>query len=254
MEILSVEDAAKKIEIYLNQSTGRPYFVICDTAAEIEKLKEKFSGLEQIYLSNFCKGDSLPSTDIFIESLNGLQDNAICFGIGEYVYFTGKENFIRKLHDKSFDRKIIFLCRHIAEFLERLAYEDIKFRTNNICKVGNAENLQVTRYNKNLDIAVDAENFSQLLNLTEIGRLKNITVKTDLPLKNIKNINSYFEAIKAGDSHFDIPENALTAEMWQEYFFDDNCENYQPEHWRTFAAGFKKQFAGNYLRRVFENF
>ena len=252
MENLSVEDATKKIEIYLKQSTSRPYFVICEDSAELKKLTKNFSELEQIYLSYFSKGDYLPSTDIFIDSLLNLQNDAICFGVGEYVYFTGKENFIRKLQDKSFGRKIIFVCRRIAKFLESLADEDIKFRANNICKVGDAENLQVTKYNKNLDIDVDAENFSQLLKLSEVGKLKNITVKTDLPLKNVKNINSYFDAVKDKNSRFNISESALTSEQWQEYFFNDNCENYPPEHWRTFAAGFKKQFAGNYLRRVFE--
>lgn len=252
MKSLSVENAAKKIKIYFKQDTSRPYFVICDNAAEIESLKEKFSSLEQIFISDFSKGDYLLNTDIFIDSLLNLQNDAICFGVGEYIYFTGKENFIRKLQDKSFGKKIIFLCSHIEKFLESLADVDVKFSTNNICKIGNAENFQVTKYDKNLDIKTDAENFSQLLKLAEIGKIKNITVKTNLPIKNVKNINSYFEAVKDKNSHFDISENALTSEMWQEYFFDDNCENYPAEHWRTFAAGFKNQIAGNYLQYVFK--
>lgn len=252
MENLSVEDVVKKIEIYFRQNTSRPYFVICDGATEFEKLQEKFSHLEQIFISDFSKGDYLPNTDEFIENLSDLKNDAICFGVGEYVYFTGKENFIRKLQDKSFGKKIIFVCRHIAKFLESLTDEDIKFRTNNICKTGKAENFQVVNYGKNFDIKTDAENFSQLLKLAEVGKLKNITVKTDLSLKNVKNINSYFEAVKEKHSHFDISERVIPAEMWQEYFFDEKCENYPPEHWRTFLAGFKNQFAGNYLRCAFE--
>ena len=52
MENLSVEDVAKKIEIYFKQNASRPYFVICEDAEKIERLKKKFSGLDQIYLSN----------------------------------------------------------------------------------------------------------------------------------------------------------------------------------------------------------
>ena len=37
MEILSIEDAAKKIRIYLSRDTLRPYFIISDGAAEFKK-------------------------------------------------------------------------------------------------------------------------------------------------------------------------------------------------------------------------
>ena len=247
MEILSVEDAAKKIRIYLSRDTLRPYFVISDGAAEFKKF---FGDFEQIYISDFCAGDFFVDTDLLIDKLNALTRDALFFGLGEYIFFTGQENILRTLQDKNFNQKVIFVCRGIANLLERLADEDFKFRTNQICRVEGTENFFVVKYNPAINFPTDAKNFSELLKLTERGK-NFVSVQTNLPLVNVKEIKNFYDAIKNREPHFNISPDALNDSQWQEYFFDENCDGYSPEHWRTFAAGFKKKISNPYLRFVF---
>lgn len=251
MEILRVEDAVKKIQIYLGQNNFRPYFVIVDGAVECEKLKKFFKGFERIHMSDFCRGDTFPDTDKLIDTLKTVEKNAICFGLGEYIYFTTQENILRTLQDRNFNRKIIFICRGISNLLERLADADFKFRTNNICKVAGKGNFYVMKFSPNIDVETDAQNFSELLNLLESGKYPSITVKTRLPLAKVKEINTFYDAIKNREPRFTALPDALNEEQWREYFFDNKCDGYPPEHWRTFAAGFKSKFASSYLQYVF---
>ena len=250
MEILNVATAAEKIRIYLKRDTLRPYFVISDGAPECEKLRKKFNSLKRIYISDFCKGDSPLDTDLFTEELDALEKDAFCFGLGEYIYFTAQENILRTLQDRNFNRKIIFVCRGIANLLERLADEDFKFRTNNICRVEGKGKFFVVKYDPKIKFPTDARNFSELLKLAESGR-DSIIAQSDLPLVNVKAINNFYEAIKYREPHFIAPPDALNGEQWQEYFYDDACEGYPPEHWRSFAAGFKNKVSNPYLKFVF---
>ncbi|MBR6887678.1 MAG: BREX-4 system phosphatase PglZ [Selenomonadaceae bacterium] len=247
MEILSIEDAVKKIRIYLSRDTLLPYFFISDGATEFKKT---FGDFEQIHISDFCAGDFFVDTDWLIDKLNALTRDALVFGLGEYIYFTAQENILRTLQDKNFNRKVIFVCRGIANLLERLADEDFKFRTNQICRVGGKVNFSVVKYNPALNFPTDAQNFSELLKLLEGGKTS-ATVQTNLPLVNVKEINNFYDAIKNREPQFNISPDALNDSQWQEYFFDENCDGYPPEHWRTFAAGFKNKISNPYLRYVF---
>jgi len=106
------------------------------------------------------------------------------------------------------------------------------------------------KYSPNINFTADAKNFSELLKLLERGK-NNLTVQTDLPLVNVQEINNFYDAIKYREPNFIAPPDALNVEQWQEYFSDDNCEGYPPEHWRSFAAGFKNKISNPYLRFVF---
>ena len=250
VETLTVEVAVKKIQIYLRRDDMRPYFVIANAATTCTELKKIFSDFEQIYISDFCAGDSPLDTDLLVEKLRIAGDNALCFGLGEYVYFTGQENIFRMLQDRNFGRKVIFVCRGVANFLERLAEEDGKFRTNHICKIAGAENFFVVKYKPAVNFETDAQNFSELLRLLESRQRTSLTVKSDLPLLNVREINSFHDAIKNRDPNFAVPSDALNEDQWREYFFDDKCDGYPPEHWRTFAASFKGEIANEYLQHV----
>ena len=247
MEILSVADAVKKIRIYLGHDTMRPYFVISDDAADFKK---SFDDLKRIYISDFCTDDFFLDVDLLVEKLNMLTNNALIFGLGEYIYLTGQENILHLLQDKNLMQKIIFVCRGIANLLESLADEDFKFRTNHICRVEGKVNFSVVKYNSTINLPTDAKNFSELLKLLERGK-NSLTVKTNLPLRNIKEINTFYDAIKNREPNFSAPPDALNEAQWQEYFFNDNCEGYPPEHWRSFAAGFQNKISNPYLRFVF---
>ena len=251
MEILSVEAAVKKIKIYLRQDNFRPYFVSVDDAAACEKLKKNFKDFGRIYVSDFCRGDTFPDTDELIDALKAVEKNSLCFGLGEYVCFSAHENILRTLQDRNFNRKIIFICRGIANLLESIAEADFKFRTNNICKIGGGKHFSVVKFVPNIDVPTDAKNFAELLKLLESGNCDSVSVKTNLPLAKVNEIQTFYEAIKNRDPRFTALPDALDEEHWREYFFDDKCDGFPPEHWRTFAAGFKNKFANSYLQHVF---
>ena len=251
MENLSVDAAVKKIQIYLRQDNLRPYFVSVDGAAECAEFKNFFKDFGRIYVSDFCRGDTFPDTDELIDALKVVEKNSLCFGLGEYVCFSAHENILRKLQDRTFNRKIIFVCRGIANLLERLAETDFKLRTNNLCKIAGATNFSVVKFAANIDVPTDAQNFSELLKLFESGQNISVSVKTKLPLVKVREINSFYDAIKNREPRFTALPDVLDEAQWREYFFDDKCDGYPPEHWRTFAAGFKKNFADSYLQHVF---
>ncbi len=251
MENLTTNDAAKKIKIYLQQDNLRPYFLISDNAAKFNEIKKLLGkDFEPVYLSEICMGDFFLDSDLFFERLQTFESNALIFGLGEYVYFTGDENILRRLQDSNFNHKVIFFCRGISNLLERLAAEDIKFRTNNLCKVAGNVIFSVTKYRPDMKIETDADNFGEFLKLVEGGKF-NLTLKTFLPLENVKSVENFYDAVKIQNPNLKISADALNAEQWQEYFFDDNCKGYALEHWRTFAAGFKNQIADSYLKYVF---
>lgn len=253
MQTLSIDDAAKKINTYLNRDTLQPYFVIADGMAECKKLTKILGkDFKQIYISDECTEDFTLDADLFIEKLNALDQNALCFGLGEYIYFTGYENILRMLQDRSFHSKVIFFCRSITNFMEQLATEDVKFAANYLCKIGGTVNFSIVKYNPSFNVDTDAQNFSELLKLVERGR-ENVSVKSELPLLNVKNINDAYAAIKYREPNLNVSPDALNNSQWQEYFFDENCEGYPPEHWRTFAAGFKNRIANAYLHFVFSH-
>lgn len=248
MECLNVDDAAKRINNYLKRDSHQPYFVISDGG--YDELKSVFADLRKVYISDFCRGDLPVDADLFIESLNALDNDAICFGLGEHIYLTGQENIVRTLQDRTFGRHVIFICRGITKLLEMLADADVKFRTNRICKVVGAMNLSVVKYNPEVNIDTDADNFSALMKLLETGR-NFITVKSALPLANVKNIATAYDAIKHKDKQFAISATALTDAQWNEYLRDNKCEGYSPDHWRSFAFGFEHQMPDPYLQHVY---
>ena len=201
VEILTAAAAADKIRIYLRRDTLRPYFVVADVAQECRELAKIFGDFNRIYVSDFCAGDSLLDSDLLVEELSRLTADTFCFGLGEYIYFTGQENILRSLQDKNFGQKIIFVCRGIAHLLERLADEDFKFRANQICRVAGRESFDVTKYDPAINIATDARNFAELLKLLESGG-HSATVQTNLSLANVKAIDTFYDALQNREPNF----------------------------------------------------
>ena len=260
VESLSVKLAIKKISLYLKRDDMRPYFVIADDATTLAEFQKTFEDFERIYVSEFCTGDALLDSDLLIEKLQKGTENALCFGLGEYVYFSGQEHILSKLYDKNLERKMIFICRGIANLLENLSCEDGKFRANRLCKIEGKSSFDVVKYKPSLnrdtyhdlkrDFETDAKNFSELLRLLEREQRTTVSVKSELQLQNVREINSFYEAIKSRKPNLEVADDALSEEQWREYFFDDNCENYPAEHWRTFAASFTGKISGEYLQYV----
>lgn len=250
MENLNVEGAAKKIQIYLSHYIPSPFFVSADGESDCEELKKIFGNLERVCVSDFCRGDFLLDTDFLIDKLNALEHDAIVLGLGEYIFLTGQEKILRRFLYRNFNRKIIFVCRGISNLLKRFADEDFKFRTNAFYLIEGKENIDVVRYDLKLNFKTDAKNFSELLKMLELGK-NNLSVQTELPLLNVREINSFYDATKEQEPQLDVPPDALNEEQWQEYFSDSNCEGYPPEHWRSFVAGFKNKIVDPYLKFVF---
>lgn len=251
MELFNLAQAQKKISAYLQRNNFRPYFVAADCASVVEELKKTFEDCEQIYISDFCAEDFTLDVDLLIEKLTALENDAFCFGLGEHINLIGQEKILMNLCERNFNRKIVFVCRGIANLLERLTRNDFRFRANNFCHVAGREIFSVVKYNPNLDIETDAKNFTELLRLLEAGK-SSVTVKTILPLANVKEINSYFDAIKLRRPQLSIPPTALDDWQWREFFFDDKCEGYPLDHWRTFARNFQSRPTTPYLKFVAE--
>ena len=149
MEILKNADALKKISIYLKQENFMlPYFIIANGAVEAESLnKELPQYLPRLYLSNFLNEDQFLDIDIFIEKIAAFFTDAIIFGVGEYVHFTGQVHLLQILKDMHFQHKIIFFCRGATNMLENLALSDLKFFNLQICRIFGQDLFSVTQYN-----------------------------------------------------------------------------------------------------------
>lgn len=252
MKTSTFDDAVSQIQDYLSHSNFRPFFVISERAADCEKFRKIFGkSLTQIRISDFCVGDFLLDHDLFIEKLLALKTDAICFGLGEYIYFTSQEEILLSLYDRSFDRKIVFICAGISGLLTRLADRDPKFRAKNLCQIGGREDFSVVKYSPNINVETFANSFHDLLKLAEDGK-KSISVRSDLPLSNVRVIQTFYDALKHRLSSFNIASDALSEEQWQEYFRDDRCEGFPADHWRTFAYGFREKFSNPYLQFVFD--
>ena len=252
MEILKNADALKKISIYLKQENFMlPYFIIANGAVEAESLnKELPQYLPRLYLSNFLNEDQFLDIDIFIEKIAAFFTDAIIFGVGEYVHFTGQVHLLQILKDMHFQHKIIFFCRGATNMLENLALSDLKFFNLQICRIFGQDLFSVTQYNPALNIQTDANGFSEFMKLIERGQ-NAVSLKSKLQLQNVNTINSFYDAVKKREPHLSISSIALNENQWQNYFLDNRCENFSPDHWRTFAAGFQRKFDNPYLQLVF---
>ena len=253
VEILKTNDALQKINIYLNQKNFTlPYFVIANGTAETDNLKKLLpKSLKKYYLSNFFTDDRLLDIDIFIERLYSIKTDAVIFGVGEYIYFTGQAHLLRRLQDLHFHTKIIFFCRGATNLLEQVAAADLKFRNNQICRIAGQDIFEVIQYRPNVNVPTDATDFSGFLKLIERGKSA-LSFRSNLQLQNVKTIHTFYDAVKNRDPRLSVAPPALNENQWQDYFFDDNCENFPPDHWRTFAAGFKYKLSNPYLKFVFE--
>ena len=249
MENLNITDVARKIRVYLRQSSPLPFFISVDNGNDYNRIKKIFGGFERVYVSDFCRGDCFLAADLLADKLNKLERDAVVFGLGEYVFFTGQERVLMRFQDRTYNRKIIFVCRGISDVLKQFAARDLRFQANNFYLIESEGTITVERYSMELDLKTDAKNFSELIELLERGK-NNLTVKTELPLLNVRVVNSLDDVTKkepkvAASSH------ALNKKHWGEYLAGGNCGNYPPEHWRSFVAGFKNRIADPYLKFVF---
>lgn len=251
MKIFNISQAQEKIRAYLLQSNFRPYFVAVECASDVEKIKKAFKDVNQINIADLCPEDFPFGGDSLIDTLNASERDTIFFGLGENIFFTAQENVLLMIYERTFNRRAVFVCRGITHALMNLTYNDFRFGTNYFCRVAGSEDFSAVKYNPNLDLETDANNFKEFLRIVQSGKTL-VTVKTHWPLVNVKEINSYFEALKFRKGYVPIPSTALAQWQWREFFFDDKCAGYPPEHWRTFARSFWVSPTIPYLNYVFE--
>ena len=251
MQISTFPEVEKRVKFYFKQYNYLPFFIIADDAKYCKKLKDIAGDVEFVRVSDFCFGDRFLDVDLLVEHLNTPGKDAMCFGLGEFIFFSGQTYFLRALQDKTFARRIVFVFRGISSLIERLAEEDDGFRINNCCRLKGTVDLSVVKFEASMNISVDAENFSELIRLAEDGA-SCLTVKTAMPLSQTKKLDSFYDAAKRKMPFLDVPREALNEEQWREFFFDAKCDGYPPDHWRTFVSGFDNKIADPYLKFVFK--
>lgn len=241
-----------KIDIgkYLRGKIFLPYVISVSGGDEYRKLKNYLTEkLLTVNVSSFCYNDAFPNFDAMIDALINLETDAVCLGLGETVYLSGEEIFLYGLQTKTFHKKIVILCRGMKTFLRKNMEKNLRLRQ--LTKfIDTNENFFVVSYKPNLKVKVDAENFCELIKLLENGRDGTVKVKSNLPLKNIKCLESAYDIVKFENPAFDLPQDILNNEHWEEFLKDTSAKNTTPDNWRYFLNGKLNGFKNFYLEFV----
>jgi len=245
---VSVEKAIEEVNKYLKNSAHTPFFVIVDGNDEYNKILD--IELSKKNTSDFCYGDAYPDYDSLYNDLIKIKEDTLLVGMGESVFLGGNPSVLREIKDLYTNYKIVVICRGIKKEIQKLTKIDPKFNKRRLCYVKSKRFFEVQKYNETLKVDVMAENFKKLLILLEKGNEETITCKTKLVLKSVKEINTSYSIIKYESNDFDISQNVVAEEQWDDYLLDSNCNGYDIGHWRTYLNFLKTPIKNNYLELV----
>ena len=249
---MSLKEIKSVTEKYLKGNFYIPYVISVDGGDDYRKIKNYLTEkLLTVNVSSFCFNDAFPNFDALIDALKNLEKDAVCLGLGESVYLSGDENFLYGLQTKIFHKKIVILCRGMKTFLRQAVEKNLKLKPVTQF-VTTKESFSVTKYNPDLKIDVDAKNFREMLKLLESGRDGNIKVKSELPLKNVRNLNNSYEILQLENPAFDLSQEILSDEHWKEFLINNSLESTTPDDWRYFLNGKLHGFKDLYLKFVAE--
>ena len=249
MQRVPREAAISKVQAYLRRGLTRPYFVVAEDGEDFLAVKNSLSGLEQIRASDFCGDDFFLNLDFLLNALENLSNDAVCIGVSEVDFLSGDRRILNALYSRLFRRHIVILCRSSAAAIKNFASVDVKFRRY-CCLVESQNNFSVIRYAAALNVAVDAENFAGLLKLLENGKNGVVTVNTNLPLKNVRTIETFCAAFKFKNPTFSVPDKALTPEQWRRILQGEAPSTFL-KYWHSFFEGALGSFASDYLKYAF---
>lgn len=236
MKTLSVQSTITEIRQYLENTVATPFFVIVDGNKEYAEILREFGQtLEKIHSSDFCADDAFPDYDALENQIRRCGKHAILVGLGEAVALSGDSFILGKLKDIYLESKVIILCRGIRRQILAMANNDPKFDSRRFCMTESDGIYEIWQFSKELDTSVDAANIKELLAELETGNNILVTVKSEVPLKAVKQISSAYEALKLQFPEIPLlPQTCLEEWQWRLYLKDSNCEKYPIAHWRTY--------------------
>jgi hypothetical protein len=251
VKTVTSEIALLNILKYLKSSTSTPYIVVVDDAVEYNELVDELDTLAKIYVSDYCASDdSFPDYDALFNAITCTTKNTLLLGFGESVYLSGNMNFTSLMKDLSIISKVVILCRGIREAIKMLCSEDIKFNTTRrVCFLKSGLTYDVINFPVTLDV-IAVVGVKALFKQLENGAAGTLFVKTTLPLKFIKNVDTAYRAIMVVRPSFPISESCLSDTLWKEYLADNSLEGYGLFHWRTYLKMKFEEPKDPYLKYV----
>lgn len=253
MKTIATNEAIENIRTYLSSDNAYPYFVVVNGSKEYGLILNKFASLKKIRMSSYCNTDSYPNIDSFCDSIaNTSGKDRLVLGVGEYITCGGNTDVLGRIKNMISPHTVV-LCRGIRQEISRLNNSDKKFNARRFCCVESEldYSIIVTDYTVEEHIS---QGYKNLLMCLEDGEMGEIYVRTSLDINPSRTIRTPYDAIRAKDPHFDIPESSLDRKLWEEFYQDDDLSGiYELLDWRTFLK-FKlnPQQYNSYLRAVID--
>ena len=254
MKTFSVDEALIVVRKYLINDVATPFFVVVDDGDEYSDIVNGLNTLDQIHLSDYCANqNALPDFDKFLNKLLLATKNTLVIGLGESVHLSGNENTLARVKDLNAPSKIVVVCRGVRKAIKKLCSTDNKFDTlRRVCFLGGRVFFDVIKFSPSLNVTAE-KGIKALLVRLERGATGAVFVNTDLPLKNIREVNTAYEAILQIEPTFQLPFNCVEDEYWAEYVADKNLESYGLFHWRNFLKLKLESTKDIYLKYVIES-
>lgn len=251
---MTVDGAIAAVRLYLDSNSTYPFFVAVENGPDTDRIVQSLGGFRQMKLSDYCSSvcpDSSPEEDRMIDALYQEQSNVFIRGLGEYLTLWPHSPLLDCLFDKTFSHKTVVFGRNLSEKLESLRERESKFTSMRWLAVDSEADFSVVGVHPSVKIPAH-ENFRQLLLAVEMGAVGKQYVRTNLTLENIPYIISAWNAIRECSDSFDVPENALSTEQWEEYLKDNHLDGETPLHWRTFLRQKLRGAQSDYFRLVMD--
>lgn len=253
MKTVSADDVLESIQKYLTNDVATPFIVVVDDGVEYADIVNGLSTLSQMHVSNFCTtDDAFPDNDALCCAISAVTQNTLLLGLGESVRLGGNESIIGRVKDLFVSSKVVVLCRGIREAVKTLCSDDKKFNIERrVCFLKAGTSFEVVKFPTFLNVSAE-KGIKALLRRLESGAVNTVFVKTALPLKNIREVHSAYEAIQQVEPTFLLPSSCLSEALWAEYLADRSLEGYELFHWRTFLKLKQEPPRDIYLKYVID--
>ena len=253
MKTIATNEAIENIRTYLSSDNAYPYFVVVNGSKEYGLILNKFASLKKIRISSYCNADSYPNIDSFCDSISNTSGkDCLVLGIGEYITCGGNTDVLSRIKNMISPHTVV-LCRGIRQEISKLNSSDKKFNARRFCCVESELDYSIITTDYTVEEHI-SQGYKNLLMCLEDGKTGDIYVRTSLDVNPSRTIRTPYDAIRAKDPHFDIPESSLDEKQWEEFYQNGDLSGiYELLDWRTFLK-FKldpPQY-NSYLRAVID--
>lgn len=253
MKTFSADSALDNICKYLMNDVATPFIVVVDDGGEYIDIIYRLDTLSQMHVSDFCTtDDAFPDSDALCCAISAVDQKTLLLGLGESVWLSGNESIIGRVKDLYITSKVVVLCRGGREAVIALCTDDRKFNTvQRVCFLKTGKSFEVVKFPSSLNVSAE-EGIKALLSRLENGAVDVVFVKTDLILKNIREVHSAYEAILLEEQTFSVSSACLHEPLWAEYLTDRNLEGHELFHWRNFLKLKQESPKDIYLKYVID--